>query len=416
MKQCLEVRLDDNYYGFAVEYIQEIVTRRETTPLPDSPNFIEGLCYVREELVPLIRLKRMFQTPYFDFSSVESQLIILHFKQFGQKIGILVDEVLGIVQYEENTVNQSPKVFHQISSNVVMGSYERLGRESVLLNIQALFLDRGGHFRYRHLMSGIVSDKLTLRDWRNEDLELLEDILKDIQFPFNEITKHGVTNFISKMSYILNESIEEILKTKEHLFHQPSFTLYPKGDCFFYGLGDMYSIVDTIGDIFRNYPEKTIKIGVVSKGDIFSLLSIVFIFFMFKLYTKTLIITQFFIDGEMSEIPFSFSEKEVRRISLEYRKIFFSQEGERYVLKPNFQKAFEVKSFEQINECEREYFFLYAPNIVIAEEPKKLTAILENSLVRGGYLLLGLFEDIEFINPNFKKTTIRGRVFFVKES
>jgi purine-binding chemotaxis protein CheW len=53
-------RLGRETYGVEIESVKEVVNVTEITPLPEGPDFIEGTITLREELVPVLNLRKRF--------------------------------------------------------------------------------------------------------------------------------------------------------------------------------------------------------------------------------------------------------------------------------------------------------------------------------------------------------------------
>jgi purine-binding chemotaxis protein CheW len=105
--QIVSFRVDDKDYAVEISKIIEIIYYRAATPLPQSPEFIEGVVDLRGTVIPVLDLKKRLRLSSKTPASPNHILIV----RFGDKmVGIVVDEVKEVLQIEEGQI-QSPQTF-----------------------------------------------------------------------------------------------------------------------------------------------------------------------------------------------------------------------------------------------------------------------------------------------------------------
>jgi len=110
-RQILTILLDNDIFGIDVRVIQEVIKAFDVRRIPDAPNFIEGIINLRGEIIPLIKIKRLLETDFFDLYK-NKKVIILNFGE-GNKIGLVVDKVLRIISYENTEIKPLETIYNR---------------------------------------------------------------------------------------------------------------------------------------------------------------------------------------------------------------------------------------------------------------------------------------------------------------
>jgi len=97
--------LDQEIYGIEIEQVVEINRTLEITPVPNSPEYIEGLIDLRGEVIAIIDPEKRFglkrETPISKKHTIVCQ-------SAEAKFGLLVDQVFKIINLPLNAVNKAP--------------------------------------------------------------------------------------------------------------------------------------------------------------------------------------------------------------------------------------------------------------------------------------------------------------------
>lgn len=105
--QIVSFRVDDKDYAVEISKIIEIIYYKAATPLPQSPEFIEGVVDLRGTVIPVLDLKKRLRMPS-KTAGLPNHILIVH---FGEKmVGIVVDEVKEVLHIEEGQI-QSPQTW-----------------------------------------------------------------------------------------------------------------------------------------------------------------------------------------------------------------------------------------------------------------------------------------------------------------
>ena len=90
----------DEVYGVDILSIREIIKLREITEVPRAPRFLLGVVTVRGLVLPVVDLRlRLRLDPAAARRAAARILVVVH---DGERFGLLVDEVRGVVRFADN--------------------------------------------------------------------------------------------------------------------------------------------------------------------------------------------------------------------------------------------------------------------------------------------------------------------------
>ena len=89
--QYIVIKIDDEFYGINIKFIDNIVRMQQITRVPKVDDFLKGVINIRGEIVPVmsIRMKMGLEE---DVITDKSRIIILK-TEAGDLVGIIVDQV-----------------------------------------------------------------------------------------------------------------------------------------------------------------------------------------------------------------------------------------------------------------------------------------------------------------------------------
>ena len=84
------------------------------TPVPDSKDFMMGVMEIEGQILPIIDLSKRFYNTELT-NPEEAQVLVLLWNE--EEIGLAVDEVINIVEFEESQIDEQTDKFTKIGSN-----------------------------------------------------------------------------------------------------------------------------------------------------------------------------------------------------------------------------------------------------------------------------------------------------------
>lgn len=133
-KEYVILKLADESYGIDIDNVENIERHIEITRVPYTRNFIAGVINLRGNIIPVINVRKRFGLEEREFDN-DTRIMIV--KQDELVIGLLVDSSSEVLQIEESSIEQAPKVMGRDDDYVSsIGKYD--GRIIMLLDIKKL--------------------------------------------------------------------------------------------------------------------------------------------------------------------------------------------------------------------------------------------------------------------------------------
>lgn len=116
-EQIVVFKLGGEEYGIEINEVREIIRKREITPVPRQPDYVEGVINVRGTIIPVINLKKRFGLP--DDPSTQPHTIIV---ESGEGlVGILVDSVSEVIRVPKDRIHHPPSVSMEADNRYLRG-------------------------------------------------------------------------------------------------------------------------------------------------------------------------------------------------------------------------------------------------------------------------------------------------------
>lgn len=121
LKEFLTFYLGTEQYAVEILRVQEIRGWENPDPLPNVPSYVKGVVDLRGIIVPIVDLREKFNLKVsYDATTV---VIVVHvFMQDSERvIGLVVDSVSDVHQFDLNALQPAPDVSTSIDSHFVIG-------------------------------------------------------------------------------------------------------------------------------------------------------------------------------------------------------------------------------------------------------------------------------------------------------
>lgn len=135
-QQYILFRVGTNQYGLDIRYVKGIEKYASVTPVPDAPQFIEGIINLRGEVIPIFGLRRKFGLPKTK-PTEETKLIVANCQDL--QLAFEVDQVLEIFKQEEKDAHTVPELAKNDTTNY-MGNILHTGKGlAIVLDVNHMF-------------------------------------------------------------------------------------------------------------------------------------------------------------------------------------------------------------------------------------------------------------------------------------
>lgn len=132
--QLVTFRVGGQDFAFNIFQVERILRYETPAPLPQAPDFLEGVLQYQGAAVPLIDLRKRLgaAAPLRD----DTRTVILEFE--GGRIGVVVDAVTEVLQVAAATVTPPPGIVKGLAAEYINGLVVRNGRTIIVLNTNKL--------------------------------------------------------------------------------------------------------------------------------------------------------------------------------------------------------------------------------------------------------------------------------------
>lgn len=107
IREFVTYKLNEEYYGIAINNVENIEKVLPITRVPYTPNYVKGVVNLRGIIVPVVDLRLRFGLAAKDATD-ESRIIIVNVDE--HKIGMLVDSSSEVLQISDDNIDAAPNV------------------------------------------------------------------------------------------------------------------------------------------------------------------------------------------------------------------------------------------------------------------------------------------------------------------
>lgn len=137
--QYVVFRLDKEEFGIDIMNVKEIMPYEESTKIPNSPDFIEGVINYRGNVIPIINLSKRFKLEIKEASG-DTRIIVINIED--KEIGFVVDEASQTIRLTKDQIDPAPDIISEVDRRYIRGvgkiDEKRL---LILLDLQRILTD-----------------------------------------------------------------------------------------------------------------------------------------------------------------------------------------------------------------------------------------------------------------------------------
>jgi purine-binding chemotaxis protein CheW len=122
--QFLTFILGKETYGVEITKIREILTYPIVTILPSIQDWVKGVINLRGEVTPIIDLRMKYNTTQ-DPTYTDTTIIIAVITGDNRMLGIVVDQVSNIENFDESRLQPAPEMGTSIGSEYLKGLIQK---------------------------------------------------------------------------------------------------------------------------------------------------------------------------------------------------------------------------------------------------------------------------------------------------
>lgn len=131
--------LHNETYGVDTDLVSEIARIQKIAPVPDTPDFIDGIMNLRGRIVPVVDLRTRFGMPRAPHTSATRVVIA---ELADNLVGMVVDAVTEIRTIREDEIDESALATGEIDGEYISGLLKLPDRLIIMLDLVKVFEDR----------------------------------------------------------------------------------------------------------------------------------------------------------------------------------------------------------------------------------------------------------------------------------
>ena len=123
----------DTTYAVKSDQVQQMEMIEKITSVPNTPDFVEGIVYLRGQVVPVINLRQRFgfeKAPY----DIRSRLIVVNLDQ--RVVGLAVDSGREFVSIDDEQILPTPEDIKMVNADYLSGMVMLGERLTLILDLQ----------------------------------------------------------------------------------------------------------------------------------------------------------------------------------------------------------------------------------------------------------------------------------------
>lgn len=136
MNKYVTFKLGDTRFAVAVLKTREIVEYGKITPVPEAPEYIEGVINLRGSVVPVVNLsKKFFGIENKIMESTSIMIVEPDVDGEQTKMGLIVDLVSDVLEIKEDKLEPPPKYGSKLKSEYLLNVTSRDDEFILILDI-----------------------------------------------------------------------------------------------------------------------------------------------------------------------------------------------------------------------------------------------------------------------------------------
>jgi len=136
--QLVTFKVGGQEFAFNIFQVERILRYETPAPLPNAPDYLEGVLQYQGGAVPLVDLRKRLgaAAPLRD----DTRTVILEFE--GGRLGVVVDAVSEVTQVPAATVTPPPGIVKGLAAEYIAGLVVKNGRTIIVLNTNKLLTSK----------------------------------------------------------------------------------------------------------------------------------------------------------------------------------------------------------------------------------------------------------------------------------
>ncbi len=131
--EILTCRIADQWIGFRVQQVREVVKEQKRTTMPMAPHAVAGLINLRGRVITELEVRRVIGEP--DRGENEPFHVAIIETMSGEDFGLIVDDVGEVIVLDEDLFEATPGSLNEVWRQVSDGVLKQEDRVLLLVNV-----------------------------------------------------------------------------------------------------------------------------------------------------------------------------------------------------------------------------------------------------------------------------------------
>ncbi len=138
-RRYIAFSLGSEQYAIPLLQAKEFIGVTEPTPVPQTPEYFEGIINLRGQVISVIDLRKKLRLPKIDKAtegSNEKSIIILNLGNLF--LGMIVDSINSVLALTDEELGPAPTLESSSTENYIIGVARKDNKLTLILDIEAL--------------------------------------------------------------------------------------------------------------------------------------------------------------------------------------------------------------------------------------------------------------------------------------
>ncbi len=131
--QYVVFKLGETIFGVSIDQVMRVVPFVPATRVPRAPEFLEGVINDHSQVVPVVDLKKRLKLSDGTGYGRRSRILVVALD--SQPIGMLVDAVVGVSRFPQDSIGAPPPMVAEVNGIYLAGMARTADRLVVLLDL-----------------------------------------------------------------------------------------------------------------------------------------------------------------------------------------------------------------------------------------------------------------------------------------
>ena len=133
--QIVGFRIGHETFGLPIAIVREIVRVPEITPVPNAPQYIEGVVNLRGRIIPVVDLRKRFGGEIAELNK-KSRVVVVELET--RIVGLIVNSASEVLRIPPSEIEAPQNIFQEGEINFITGVGKLNGRLVMLLDLNRI--------------------------------------------------------------------------------------------------------------------------------------------------------------------------------------------------------------------------------------------------------------------------------------